>query len=196
MRSLRARLLFRATAVLVVSFLLAGASQYFLIRWSLMGELDAALLLEARSLAAHVEYTSEGLHVEPEILELPEYSRQPFSHFYELCSADGTQKLRSPSLGENELPAPAIPPRDSKYQTVKLFGQSRCRVVTIGFEPRIDDEFDHAKLATAPPRATLSVARETAGLDSTLAHLGSLLLLVTVLATVACVVLVQEVVRR
>jgi signal transduction histidine kinase len=196
MRSLRARLMRRTTAAVVVTMTVAAAAVYVWMRASLLAELDAALLFEARSLAAHVEQADGQVQIEPEIAELSDYADAARSHFYEMRTTDSSAVRRSPSLGNFDLPLPALPPIEPEYRSLLLPGGTAGRSVAISFEPRVDEDDERAAREGAVPRVTLAVARSTRALDATLTRLGGLLLVVTLAATAVCVVLTSGVIRR
>ncbi len=196
MRSLRARLLYRTTAVLVITFAVAAVALYVLMRESLLAELDAALLFEAKSLAAHVEETNGQVQIEPEMTGLIEYTTTANPHYFQLHTSDGAKTLRSPSLAGLDLSLPTTPLPEPAYQSVVLPGQRAGRSVALSFQPRPDEEDDQTDRVVELQRVTLVVARETAALDATLARLGVRLAIVTLTAAIASVLLTGSVVRH
>ncbi len=196
MRSLRDRLLFRSTAVLVLIFLVAAVSLHFLMRQSLLTELDAALLLEARSLSTQVEFAANEVHVEPEVMALPEYTTGSRSHFFQVFHADGVSLFRSDSLSQHDLLPPSHAPLPSTFASIRLPDQSIGRSISLRFQPHTDDERESESSATAIPWVTLVVARETSQMNATLTRLNGLLAIVTIAATMACVLLTRRVVQR
>src|SRR5262245_43223301 len=103
MPSLRARLVARTTAVLVLTFVVAALTLYYLMRTALVAELDAALLLEARSLVSHVEWVGKQINVELYLTAFPEYYTPSRPHFFEIRDRAGRAVARSPSLETHEL---------------------------------------------------------------------------------------------
>ncbi|HEY3964899.1 MAG TPA: ATP-binding protein [Planctomycetaceae bacterium] len=196
MRSLRSHLLYRTTAVLALTFVVAAVALYLLMRQSLLAELDDALLFEAKSLAAHVEQTDGRVQIEPEISGLPEYANTAHPHYFQLHTSDGANPLRSASLAGSDLPWPIARPAEPAYRSIVLPGQRAGRSVALGFQPRPDEEDDPADWVVEAQRVTLVVARETAGLDATLARLGGLLIVITLSAATASVLLTGSVVRH
>lgn len=196
MHSLRARLLYRTTAVLVGALVVAAAALYLLMRASLLAELDAALLLEARALAAHVERVDDRLQIEPEIAALPEYSTARHSHYYQIWDAGHRSALRSPSLAGYDLHLPAAPPLQPLHRPAMLPDHKSGREVAFCFEPQVDEDDEPTDEAAPSAQATLVVARETAQLDATLAQLAGLLVVVTTAAAGVCIPLTGRVVRR
>lgn len=196
MRSLRARLVARTTAAVVLTMAVAAVAVYLWMRASLLAELDAALLFEARSLSAHVEQSGDRVQIEPEIAALADYASGAHAHFYQMRTTDKSLALRSPSLGNFDLSLPERPPLEPVHQALVLPGGAAGRSVAISFEPRIDEDDERAEHEGDRPRVTLAVARETTGLDATLARLGGLLLIVTAAAAAVCVVLTSGVIRH
>jgi heavy metal sensor kinase len=198
MRSLRLRLLSRTTIVLVLTLTMAAVALYWSMRTALLAALDSALLIEAQSLQSHVEQRGAQIHVELEEFNIPEYAAQDHPHFYEVRAQDGRSIARSPSLNTVDLAIPADHPRQATFRFVTLPNRRRGRQIVVAFEPRIEDhdrEEESAEAATGS-WAVLAVARDTAGVDGTLATLLWTLMAVTLTAMGASVALTSGVVER
>ena len=196
MRSLRARLIQRTTAAVVATMAVAAAAVYLWMRTSLLSELDAALLFEARSLASHVEQSRGQVHSEPEITAMSDYANTANGHFFQMWTADNSVVLRSPSLGGFDLPLPVPFPSSPVLSSIALPNGARGRIVAISFTPRSDEDDQPDAREGTDPRVTLAVARQTTDIDATLARLGGLLLVVAAAAAAVCVGLTGRVIGR
>ena len=104
--SLRGQLVQRTLAVLGVSLLGVGVLIYGFLRTSLYAELDTAIELEARSLAAQVEYAPSGVLIEIRPEDFPEYSAPGGGHAYEIHTMEsvvGRPIVASPSFSESRF---------------------------------------------------------------------------------------------
>ncbi|HEY2249487.1 MAG TPA: ATP-binding protein [Planctomycetaceae bacterium] len=197
MHSLRNRLLYRTSAVLILTLFTAAVALYLLIRTSLFAELDASLLLEAASLATHVEQSGDEVQIEPAVATLPEYSSAEQPRYFQVWAADGRSAFRSPSLAGQDLPLPAMTIHQTQsHLSAKLPNGKPGRLATVVFQPRLEDDDDPADRTSNRPPATIVVARSTAEIDAALARLAALLSVVTVATVIVCVVLTGGVVSR
>jgi signal transduction histidine kinase len=199
MRSLRARLLFRTTAVLVVIFFLAALALYFLMRAALHSEIDSALLLEARALASHIEQAEGRINIEMDVATFPEYAASAENpHFFQVWEADDRSAARSPSLAMHDLQFPERSSNASTHVFVRLPNGRAGRQVSLVFQPRPADEDEAESSADTADRLslTLAVARQTTELERTLATLRWMLFAVTLAAALGSVALTSGVVRR
>ncbi len=181
MHSLQARLVTLTAVLLAGTLSLAAVAIYLLMRASLLAEFDGALLVEARSLASHVEQSGEQMSLESDIDRLFDYARPDHPHYFEIWQPDGNVQAKSVSLKDQDLQRPAHTAGDPQYQTTTLPNGLSGRQIVLSFHPRFEEEGSAA--VSREPKLTISVARDTATIDSTLRTLAGLLLLVT-LATV------------
>jgi two-component system heavy metal sensor histidine kinase CusS len=184
--SLRGQLVQRTLAVLGVSLLGVGVLIYGFLRTSLYAELDTAIELEARSLAAQVEYAPSGVLIEIRPEDFPEYSAPGGGHAYEIHTMEsvvGRPIVASPSLGATALAPPPEPGTAPRWTHVRLPDGTPARRVTIRFIPELEEGTDGDEGAEAgagqAPELLLSVARETRQTDALLAHCGWLVALAT-----------------
>lgn len=223
MRSLRGQLLTSTIGVVLATLCVAALVLYGLMRTSLLAEFDASLLVAARSLAAQVEWSDEGLHLEGSAAALPEFSRVKQPHFFQIWSGDGRTLVRSPSLLEASLTArtsvrsPSLTLRvgeslEPSFAFATLPNGADGREVTLAFHPRreggederhhedsesaANDESKSAADEEAVPLLTIVVARPIAELEQTLSTLRWLLFLVTVGAAGTVAVLMNGAIRR
>jgi signal transduction histidine kinase len=191
--------LFRTTAVLVVSFVLAALALYFLMRAAFLSEIDAALLLEARALASDIELADGRVNVEMEVAAFPEYAATAASpHYFQVWAADNRSAVRSLSLGTCDLQVPEGSSDAPAHAFLRLPDGGGGRVVSLIFQPRLADEdvVESSANTADSPSLTLAVARQTTELERTLATLRWMLFAVTIAAALGSVALTSGVVRR
>ncbi len=212
MRSLRRQLLTSTIGVVLATMCVAALALYGLMRTSLLAEFDASLLVAARSLTAHVEWSDEGLHLEGSAAALPEFSRVKQPHFFQIWSGDGQTLARSPSLLEASLTARSSASLEPSFAFTVLPNGVDGREVTLAFHPRreggedeprredseseSDDESKSAKDTEAVPLLTVAVARPIAELEQTLSMFRWLLFLVSVGAAGTVAVLMNRAIQR
>jgi len=190
--SLRGQLVQRTLTVLSVSLLSVGVLIYGFLRESLYAQLDTAIELEARSLAALVEYAPSGVVIEIRPEDFPEYASPGGGHAYEIHTMEsvvGRPIVASPSLGDSALSPPPEPVTASRWTHVRLPNGTPARRVTIHFIPEPEEGNDGEEGAEVepgqPPELLFSVARETMQTDALLARCGWLVALATTATLVA-----------
>ncbi len=200
-RSLRTQLLWGITATTVLVFSSAAVTTFVLIRGSLRTEFDGLLGAKARALATLFEQTDEGLEIEFQDHRLQEFARKVRPEYYQVWDDAGTVLARSRWLGGTDLVRIAGSLHAPQYQAATLPDGRPGRLAGIRFVPpregeRLaedpagdDDDDDEVEdddvipiAGTQPASVTLVVARETSGLDQTLARLGWLLFCVSSVA--------------
>ena len=168
-RSLRARLLIGTTVITTAALLLLGWAIDHSVRRTLLAEFDNALLAKAKSLSSMVEYHNGVVEFEFDPAWMPEFTRPANPDYFEIW-VDGRPIAKSLSLGKSEVGS--APPVDIAAAWSRLPDGRNGRTVGLAFPPFVDPD---ERVAGAPPvsaiRASLIVARDTRSLDSTLAHL-------------------------
>jgi two-component system, OmpR family, heavy metal sensor histidine kinase CusS len=196
MRSLRVRLLCRTTGVLVLTFVVAAIALYLLMRASLFAQFDGALFMEAQALTSHVEQEGERLKFELADAALSAYSHAEHPHFFQIWTSDGRSAARSSSLAGHDLRFPQDASARPAYASLKLPNQKAGREVRFSFEPRFEDEDEHPTAVANRRFATIALARDTSELDGTLATLGWLLVIVTLVAMIGSIALTSGVIQH
>ena len=166
---------------------LLGLGIYFLVRHSLLAGFDAALIVEARALAALIEQGNGAIAVEYEPQQMPEFLPGRHPQFFQMWLQDGSTLLRSPSLRQRDLSDTPSRPDGASWE-VRLPNSRNGRAVHIVFAPTPDP--NHA--TTAPSETVrLMVARESGELDHALADLRWLLLASCLSAVIVCAALLR-----
>ncbi len=199
MRSLRARLLYRTTGVLLLTFVVAALALYILMRTALLAEIDAALLLEARALASHVEQIGEQVNVELDLAIFPEYSTAERPHFFQIWNSESHCVARSPSLTGRDLDLNSGAVPGPTHAFVVLPNGRAGREVSLVFQPQYEDdhqEDEPSNDSIERPFLTLGVARQTTELEGTLGTLRWMLLAVTLAAALISIALTSGVVQH
>ena len=176
MKSLRGRLLVCTTAGIGLIFLFSAVFTYAMVRSTLYREFDKALVSRVNTLALLVDV--EDGRIEEDFDELLFREFLPSAHS-ELCQVwDSNRKtiFRSPSLGNSNLTYHEGLMDDAELFSIRFPDKRVGRMATITFIPRNDDErFSNQKTSYPAEKATLSLCRDTALLETTLAELRSLL---------------------
>ena len=193
MKSLRLQLLVGTALGTIAVFIVSGAVLYALIGRSLRGEFDASLGARARSLMALVEWDEGGLESELTEVSIPEFEPSEFAGYYQIWLSDGTVFARSPSLLGGDLRRLGGTPDAPAFESIRLPDGRPGRLVGVTFEPRQE----YGYLRENPPTAvTLVLARDTVGLQSTLARVRGILIGVGLVAVVLSTGVLAWVVRR
>ncbi len=180
MYSIRKQL--NTTIIASMIVLLASAAIFLYLRVS--GEVervfDRALYDKAQALISLTELDEEGLEFDfaedGVMLEFEADADEP--EYYELWEAGRELLIKSPTLGETELPRDGAGPGQQRFADLVLADGRNGRLIEIGFMPRVEDEDDEdeEEIELGPmPEAkpiTLVFARERESLDATLFAIG------------------------
>lgn len=104
MRSLRTRLLAGIIGGMILLLIAFSLLIYFVIRSALVNQFDTALTSVAHVLAASVEKNPNGIDLEIDIQQMPEFTNPHRPMNYQVWKLDGEVISRSPLLGTNNLP--------------------------------------------------------------------------------------------
>jgi two-component system, OmpR family, heavy metal sensor histidine kinase CusS len=195
MRSLQSRLVIGTAVGTTVVLLVSGALLYVLVRSWLLGEFNRALADKARTLGTLVEQHVDGLRVEFDNDDMPEFRGRAKPEYFEFWLPGNLPTRRSESLGAKDLSRLTVTSSDPIYRRITLPDGRAGRSVEITFQPR--REF-RSNIPNPPPpeEVTLVVARETAGIDKVLGYLRGLLLAIGATAVLAAIALLTAIVRH
>ena len=104
MRSLRTRLLAGIIGGMILLLIVFSLLIYFVIRSTLVKQFDISLASVAQILAASVEIDANGIDVEIEVQQMPEFTDPNHPMNYQIWNLDGQVISRSPLLGTDDLP--------------------------------------------------------------------------------------------
>ena len=189
MYSIRKNLNFTIIASMVVVLTLAAVFLYVRVAGHVEEIFDTALYDKAHSLISLTELDEEGLEFDfAEEGVMLEFKRHQAPQYYQLWQQGGEMLIKSPSLGEADLPVLGSSMNQPQYADLILPDGRIGRMVGITFMPRVENEEDEdygQEIPQALP-VTLVLARERESLDATLTAIG-----ITVSAVVIAVLLVS-----
>ncbi len=137
MNSMRGRLALTLAMGLLTIFVLSGALLYAYLYTVLWKGFDNAVLEKAKAFALTTEFQDNNI-IEFEFIEsdLPEYRPHRKAEYFQVWRPDGTVVVRSPSLGNDNLPAPLPNASYPAFSNLQLPDGRKGRAVTLGFYPR------------------------------------------------------------
>ena len=193
MKSLRAQLTLRLLVGGALLFGAAGAALDWQMGRALTAHFDGALGSTAHSLTMFTEQRVSGLTVEQEGARMLQFAQEDGDEVFLLRTLDGGELQRSRSLGDAALPPQAGPAEHPKFFDAPLPDGRRLRCVGVRFLSKITKK---AREQNMPhDEVVLTVGRDRAPLDGTLAALRTALLLVGAGALAGLVALVRWGVR-
>lgn len=200
--TLRTRLLLGISATIVVTLSATQYGMYVLMRRQSFTEFDEALAAKARALAVLIEQHGDEIGIHFQQHPMQEFARNVRPEYYQVWHADGHVLARSRQLHEDDLVRLEGDRVVPQIRTVRLPDGRQGRAAGIRFHPNMDgdlpespevsernadgriadledddddvldlDEIDFA----SRPFVTLVVARDTQGLEASLAGLTWLL---------------------
>lgn len=196
-RSIKARLLLGTIGAMALLLIVFALILYEVLQRSFVVRFDEVLTSTAHTICSFIEQDEEGVTVETDERQLPEFYRAERPDYFELWDERGNIVARSRSLGgATTLERFQGAPDSFVFRPASLPDGRRGRAVSFFFQPRIDDE---ATGLVTPRRLILVVARDTATLDSEVSLLRTLLATVTggtiLLALIVGLVVVRQSLR-
>jgi heavy metal sensor kinase len=189
-RSLRLRLILGTTLAMAALYAVMSLVLYVAIQRSLWNDLDSALLVKARAIAAVVEQAQKGLTFD---LEPGQLDPQRPGDGFALWTDDG--KVLASSANMAHFPRPAITTPGESTGFSRLPDGHRARHVTLRFLPRLEEDGPRIDPARRTP-VTLLVLRDTSSLDTQLRQLVWLLAGSCALAILAAAAIMKWVIHR
>jgi signal transduction histidine kinase len=166
-RSLRFRLVLLTS--LSVAFVLAmlGAALDFYVRQSAEAEFNQALLTKAHAIAATAEQRGDKIIFDYAPAEFPRFAASEHPDYFQ-ARIDSGRVLRSPSLGNSDLPQPAVR-KDVSYSDVMLPDGRPGRMISMSFNTTIEEYAGgDSSSSESPHTILLSVATDTISLNRNL----------------------------
>ena len=189
MKSLRAQLTVRLLCGGALLLAAAGMALDWQVRRELTANLDAALSHTAQYLTTLTEHKVSGVKLEKAGAKLPQFEEPDSADVFLLRTVDGREIQRSASLGAAELPHHAEGAGLPVFFDAKLADGRALRCAALRFLP---DMSKKARETGNPEiQIVLTVGRDRAPLDHTLAALHAALLLVGAGALAGLAVLVR-----
>ena len=178
MYSIRNRLNLGIIGGMILLLTAAAVFLYFRVASQVEQAFDAALVDKAHALMQLTELDEEGLEFDfAEDGVMAEFVRPNRPEYYQLWARGKTLLIKSPSLGEANLPLIGAGLDRQHFSDLTLPDGRAGRAVEIGFLPRVEIEFDDDEVRSPePPEAqsiSLVFAREREALDATLLTMGT-----------------------
>lgn len=197
--SIRNRLNFSLVAAMLLLLSVAAVFLYLRVAAQVESVFDTGLHDKARGLISLTEMDEEGLEFDfTEDGVMLEFVDGDDLQYYQLWEQGSELMLRSPSLGETDLPRHDLAPGEKRYADLRLPGGRAGRLIELTFIPRVEIEYDEDEVALDPAYErpplrpiNLVVARERESLDSTLAAIA-----IIVFGVFAAVLLLAAVLTR
>ncbi|MGN6626128.1 MAG: ATP-binding protein [Tepidisphaeraceae bacterium] len=179
MTSIRRQLLLSLLPAVLLLTAASGAVLYLYARHVVLRQYDAALLAQAKAVAAGIIVDDEHPRlIQSADAQAGEFSRGHHPSYFQIYRADGSSAIRSASLGQTNLEASALHGRndDEIWDTLLPNGRPG-RAVKWTFLPARDPDEERELLESAgstPPtlgRLTLVLATARRGIDEPLENL-------------------------
>ena len=159
---------------------------------------DTALYDKAQGLISLTELDEEGLEFDfAEEGVMLEFQSDELPQYYQLWEEGVELLIKSPSLGENDLPQLGAALGQHRYSDLQLIDGRAGRLIEIKFMPRveIDDEegIDISQITPARP-IILALARERESLDSILFSIASTIFVVILIVLLFSALLIWRLV--
>ncbi|MGB5330697.1 MAG: ATP-binding protein [Gammaproteobacteria bacterium] len=189
MYSIRNKLNFTIIASMIGVLSITAGFLYVRVAGHVEKVFDDALYDKAQALISLTELDEEGLEFDfAEDGVMLEFQEHQVLQYYQLWENGVDLLIKSPSLGESDLPRLGTEPGGHQFADIKLPDGRAGRLIEINFMPRVeieDDEEDEDYGAVIPPAeaVTMVFSRERETLDATLFAIGSTIfgVIVTVL---------------
>lgn len=193
MKSLRSRLTFRVIVGSIVILGAMGIALFWLQHRALTRELDSTLNAMLSPLREFTEHKPSGLKMESEGATLPQFEAPNGADVFVLNDGDGNEAQRSRSLGEARLDAHSAELEVPVFFDAKLDDGRSLRCVSIRYNPTKSKKVREQNEPVL--QAILTVGRDRAALDRTLALLRITLASGSAAALLAFVFLIRWSVR-
>ncbi len=177
MYSIRDRLNYSIIASMILLLALAAVFLYLRVSQQVEQVFDTALYDKAQALISLTELDEEGLEFDfAEDGVMLEFHPGPGAEYYQLWEENTKPLIKSPSLGDDDLPRSGTATGQHRYADLVLPDGRGGRLLEIAFMPRIEEEDDeeeeeYGEMPPAKP-ITLVYARERESLDATLLAIG------------------------
>ena len=196
MYSIRKKLTLSIIGGMVLILSVTTLFLYFLIAREVQTVFDSTLLDKTHAMISITELDAEdGLEFDFTEGIMPEFESESNAQYYQVWQHGTDLLIKSPSLGEQNLPQFEIKPGTHQFADVDLADGRSGRLIAINFLPRLElsDDEDDKKSGEpvveleipVPQPLTLVLARERESLDEMLLSIG--LLIAAIMLTVALV---------
>lgn len=188
MNSIQRQLTFLLLAGMLASFALAGGILQATVKDALLSQFDASLTDKAASITTLFDLQADYLEIDDGAETMPEFEGGDSPQYFACWFDNGTEILRSRSLGEGTLPRQAGTDDEPLFWDMALADGRQGRAIGLVFnlvpedeesDEEEDDDDEGSTIATGgkPVPITLVVARSREELNGSLAALTTGLLL-------------------
>ena len=163
---------------------------------------DDAIFDKAQALISLTELDKEGLEFDfAEDGVMLEFQEHPAPQYYQLWEKGVDLLIKSPTLGETDLPHSGTEAGEHRFADLKLPDGRNGRLIEINFMPRVeieDDEEDEGYGAVIPPpeAVTMVFARERETLDTALFAIAGTIFGVIIIVLLISALLIWRLVGR
>jgi len=188
MRSLRTRFLSGIIGGIIILLIVFSLLIYVVIRGALVKQFNASLASVAQILSASVEIDANGVDVDIEVQQMPEFTdpNQPMN--YQIWNSDGQVISKSPLLGTDDLPHFHDSPGKPVFKVFPGPKDHPYRAAGTSFLPRVEKDEPNDAVLTAEQPFILVVTRDAYELYGQLSFLKWLLFGAT--CFIACLALI------
>jgi signal transduction histidine kinase len=183
MYSIRNRLNYTIVSGMVLILVLAAVFLHARVSAQVEKIFDTSLLDKTHAMISLTELDDEGLEFDfAEEGVMLEFARDDEPQYYQVWDDDGNVLIRSPTLGEGDLPRAGIGAGEHRFDDLGLPDGRSGRLIEIGFMPRIEGDKwepeeaeDDGKWGEKPVARPVNLvfARERVSLDDTLFAIGA-----------------------
>ena len=186
-RSLRTRLLVAVIATGAVVLISSGVVLYFLVRTSLLQELDSALVQQAQVMTSVFEWKDGRVDLELGRMAEPQQAKSGSRRYFEVWQEGLGLLARSPSLAKQIMPRPKGVFPSPSLSFTNLPDGRRVRLLAVTVRPRREgaDEKLTRRGEDIVPRVTLLLAGGLGRFETSLTQLVYLLAAVGLAAILA-----------
>ena len=202
MYSIRNKLNFTIIASMILVLSIAAGFLYLRVAGHVEEVFDNALYDKAQALISLTELDEEGLEFDfSEDGVMLEFQEHPAPQYYQLWENGVDLLIKSPLLGENDLPHTEIEVGNYRFADLKLPDGRNGRLIEVNFMPRVeieDDEEDEDYGAVIPPpeAVTMVFARERETLDTTLFAIAGTIFGVIIIVLLISALLIWRLIGR
>ena len=200
MYSIRNKLNFTIIASMILALSLTASFLYLRVSGHVEQVFDGAVHDKAQALISLIELDPEGLEFDfAEEGVMLEFQDEGPAQYYQLWANGADLLIKSPTLGETDLPHMQVEFGNHRYADLVLPDGRAGRLIEINFMPRVeveDDPEDEDYNAEMPPSqpVTMVFARERESLDETLLIIGTTIFGVILLVLVVSGLLIWRLV--
>ncbi len=199
MKSIRASLIWGSVLGVIGIYTLSGVAIYRGARATLVRQLDESLEDQVRVIASVVKRTPDGIEVEIEDIDVPEFTSAAGHGYLQLWLDADSMLYRSPRLDGHDVERrPSLELNRPVFRWIRTVGGVHARAVDLRTEAVVDPEDweEVQQPMPRPPVIYLVAAEEARSTDAILARLRALLVAIGGVGSLAVAATLAGVIRR